>query len=131
MKEVVNKDNIRNFLSVRLKSMVNKLDVLASTNQCEDIDVYKEFSKLKNELLSDLRLLYNDENIKLEFVYELSKNNISVITCKALNNFSHYLLNGYDYEKIKEMNVIGDDLVTETGKHYEKLLNNNFRKHEL
>lgn len=130
MKEDLSKDNVRGFLSIRLKNMINKLDVLIATNQCDDDVTYKEFTKLKNELLSDLKILYNDENIKLEFEYEISKN-VTTIVCKALNNFSYYLLNGYDYDKLKEMNITGDDIITNPGEFYGNFLKNNYRKHEL
>lgn len=131
MQEDLSKRNVRSFLSSRLSVMVNKLDMMISNNHYNDEDIYKEFTKLKNELVSDLRLLYNDDNIKLKFTYDISRNGISTIVCKPLNNFSYYLLNGHDYNTLKEMNISGNNLITDTSTHYEKLLNNHFRKHEL
>ena len=126
--EVV-ESNFKKFLDIRLKSIVNKLDLLNSTNQCTDDEIFSEFIKLKNELVKDIKTLYNNDDIKFEIKYELD--NASILTFKALNNFTFYLLQGYDYNVVVNMNVSGDDLINTTNKHYESLLNNNFRKHEL
>lgn len=126
--EVV-ESNFKKFLDIRLKSIVNKLDLLNSTNQCTDDEIFSEFIKLKNELVKDIKTLYNNDNIKFEINYELD--NTSILTFKALNNFTFYLLQGYEYKVVVEMNVTGDDLIVKPYNHYESLLNGNFRKHEL
>lgn len=121
--------NVKNFLTIQLKSMVNKLDVLKNNDHCTEDLIFSEFIKLKNNLIKDIKSLYNDDNIKFEINYELD--NISIVTFKALNNFTFYLLQGYDYNVVKNMKVTGNDLITAPGEYYDKMLNNNFRKHEL
>lgn len=121
--------NVKNFLTIQLKSMVNKLDVLKNSDHCTEDLIFSEFIKLRNNLIRDIKSLYNDDNIKFEINYELD--NISIVTFKALNNFTFYLLQGYDYNVVKNMKVTGNDLITAPGEYYNKMLNNNFRKHEL
>ena len=121
--------NVKNFLTIQLKSMVNKLDVLKNSDHCTEDLIFSEFIKLRNNLIRDIKSLYNDDNIKFEINYELD--NISIVTFKALNNFTFYLLQGYDYNVVKNMKVTGNDLITAPGEYYDKMLNNNFRKHEL
>lgn len=121
--------NVKNFLTIQLKSMVNKLDVLKNSDHCTEDLIFSEFIKLRNNLIRDIKSLYNDDNIKFEINYELD--NISIVTFKALNNFTFYLLQGYDYNVVKNMKVTGDNFITVPGEYYEKMLNNNFRKHEL
>ena len=121
--------NIKNFLTIQLKSMVNKLDALKNSDHCTEDLIFSEFIKLKNNLIRDIKSLYNDDNIKFEINYELD--NISIVTFKALNNFTYYLLQGYDYKVVVEMNVRGDDLIVKPYNHYESLLDGYFRKHEL
>lgn len=121
--------NVKNFLTIQLKSMVNKLDALKNSDHCTEDLIFSEFIKLKNNLIRDIKSLYNDDNIKFEINYELD--NISIVTFKALNNFTYYLLQGYDYKVVVEMNVRGDDLIVKPYNHYESLLDGYFRKHEL
>lgn len=121
--------NVKNFLTIQLKSMVNKLDALKNSDHCTEDLIFSEFIKLKNNLIRDIKSLYNDDNIKFEINYELD--NVSIVTFKALNNFTYYLLQGYDYKVVVEMNVRGDDLIVKPYNHYESLLDGYFRKHEL
>lgn len=131
MNDENSKNNVRSFLSIRLKSIVDKIDILSTSNHCDNDVINKEFQVLKNSLLCDLNMLYNDENIKLEFSYDIAKDGSSVINCKALNNFSYYLLNGYDYTVVKNMNVTGDNMVSKPYQILNDRLDNNFRKYEL
>ena len=121
--------NVKNFLTIQLKSMVNKLDVLKNSDHCTEDLIFSEFIKLRNNLIRDIKSLYNDDNIKFEINYELD--NISIVTFKALNNFTYYLLQGYDYKVVKEMNITGDDMVNNPHKLYNDIIDNIFRKHEL
>lgn len=121
--------NVKNFLTIQLKSMVNKLDVLKNSDHCTEDLIFSEFIKLRNNLIRDIKSLYNDDNIKFEINYELD--NISIVTFKALNNFTYYLLQGYDYNVVINMKITGDNLITSPSEYYDKMLNNIFRKHEL
>lgn len=123
--------DVKIYLNTGLTSIINKLDVLVKSNHCNDDLIFSEYIKLKNQLIKNIKDLYNDDNIKFDIKYELSKHDISTITFKALNNFTYYLLQGYDYKIVKEMNITGDDMVNNQHKIYNEILDNNFRKHEL
>lgn len=123
--------DVKNYLNTRLTDIIDKLDVLIKSNHCSDDIIFREFIKLKNQLVKDIKDLYNDDNIKFDIKYELSKHEVSTITFKALNNFTYYLLQGYDYKVVKEMNITGDDMVNKPYKLYNDIIDNNFRKYEL